>query len=329
MEPAVLVDDFGGGLRVFVVAQHDTAAADADLAGLIDLMLCLGTGLAQCADVGRILLDVQQAVTGQLGHGIALVDIEAVLHQRQQNLGIQCGGAAAQVPQTIQAILMAAADFVIDHLDQHRRRGHGIARHQLDITVEVARVAADVQRTALHRVDPQADEAGQVEERHQREVAQRLTLTVGRSKLFLIIRNDLLAGDIHLVRGGVVALRKHDALAAAGGAGGEHQHQQTVRVDAVGQLAGLAVLVSVHRAQDGTVSSFQILPIAVVDAIVEDEGRLDQFQLIFQLRPGLLIVQGHEDSTREHGAEGQHTVLVAVPAQQGDFFALDIRDVLF
>ena len=31
-----------------------------------------------------------------------------------------------------------------------------------------------------------------------------------------------------------VALRQHDRLAAAGGAGSESQHQQTVRVDAVG-----------------------------------------------------------------------------------------------
>ena len=188
MEPAVLVDDLGGGLRVFVVAQHDAAAADADLTGLIHLVLRLLCGLAQCADVGGVLLHIQQTVAGQLGHGVALVDVEAVLHQRQQDLRIQCGRTAAQVPQAVQTVFVAAADLIVDHFHQHRRGGHGVAGHQLDLAVEVARVAADVQREALHRVDPQADKAGQMEEGHQREVADGFSHPVCRCEFLSVQR---------------------------------------------------------------------------------------------------------------------------------------------
>ena len=78
MEPAVLVDGFGGGLRVLVVAQHDGITADADLTGLIQLDLAEAVRLAQSAQMLALLRDVQQAIAGQLGHGVALIDEEAV-----------------------------------------------------------------------------------------------------------------------------------------------------------------------------------------------------------------------------------------------------------
>ena len=326
MEPAVLVDDCSGALRVFVVAQHDAAAPEAKLPVGIDLALGIPRRFAQCADVCFVLLHVQQAVGRQLRLGVALVDEDPLLHQSQQDPGVQRSGAAAHIPQTAQPLFMAAADLVVDHFDQHRRRGDGVAGHQLQIPEEVARIAADVLIAAVDRIEPQIDEARQMEERHQRKMADGSVLELSRSVFLPEFRDPGFRRDIHFAGREEIPLREHDALAASGGARSKHHQQQAVRVDAVGQLPGLAVLVSVHRTQEGAVFVFQLLPVAVVDAVVEDQSRLDQLQLILQLRPQLFIVQGHEDGSRQHDAIGQHRILVVVPAQDGDLFALEIRD---
>ena len=125
--------------------------------------------------------------------------------------------------------------------------------------------------------------------------------------------------------GAHIPLREHDALAAAGGAGGEHQHHQIVVAHAVGQLAGGSILIAVHGAELRAVGGFQLGAAAVVDAVVQDEGRLHEAQLIFQLVPGLFLVQGHEDASGEDDAEGCHAEFIAVPAQQNDAPALDVR----
>ena len=125
--------------------------------------------------------------------------------------------------------------------------------------------------------------------------------------------------------GAHIPLREHDALAAAGGAGGEHQHHQIIVAHAVGQLAGGSILIAVHGAELRAVGGFQLGAAAVVDAVVQDEGRLHEAQLIFQLLPGLFLVQGHEDAAGEDDAEGRHAEFIAVPAQQNDAPALDVR----
>ena len=88
--------------------------------------------------------------------------------------------------------------------------------HHGHIAAHVARVRAEVQGPAMDAVGEVADEARQVEHGHQREVAE---------ELIHILRghfgHDLLAVDVHLYGGEVVFLAEHDALAAAGGAGGE------------------------------------------------------------------------------------------------------------
>ena len=125
--------------------------------------------------------------------------------------------------------------------------------------------------------------------------------------------------------GAHIPLREHDALAAAGGAGGEHQHHQIIVAHAVGQPAGGSLFIAVHGAELRAVGGFQLGAAAVVDAVVQDEGRLHEAQLIFQLVPSFFLVQGHEDAAGEDDAEGRHAEFIAVPAQQNDASALDVR----
>ena len=269
-----------------------------------------------------LLRHVQQTVAGQLGHGVALVDVDAVLHEVVQDLRVEDGGRAAQVPQAVQLFLIAAADLVVDHLHQHRRGGHCVAVHHGHIAAHVARVRAEVQGPALDAVGEVADEAGQVEHGHQREVAEGLIhLLRGH------FGHDLLAVDVHLNGGEVVFLAEHDTLAAAGGAGSEQQHQQLVGVDAVFQGGGCAALVGVHGAELVAVSGLQLLGVAVVDAVGEDQGGLAEAQLIFQLRPSLLLVQGHDDGPGHHGAEGHDAVLIIGATQDRDPLALEIGNI--
>ena len=196
MEPAVLVDGLGGGLRVLVVAQHDDITADADLTGLVQLDLAEAVRLAQSAQMLALLRNVQQAIAGQLGHGVALIDVEAVGDEVAQDLRVEDGGRAAQVPQAVQLVLIAAADLVVDHLHQHRRGGHGVAVHHGHIAAHVARVRAEVQGPAMDAVGEVADEAGQVEHGHQREVAEGL-VHILRGQFLGLPHNGRLASNIH------------------------------------------------------------------------------------------------------------------------------------
>ena len=125
--------------------------------------------------------------------------------------------------------------------------------------------------------------------------------------------------------GAHIPLREHDALAASGGAGGEHQHHQIIVAHAVGQLAGGSLFIAVHRAELRAVGGFQLGAAAVVDAVVQDEDGLHEAQLIFQLLPGLFLVQSHENAAGEDDAVGRHAEFIAVPAQQNDALALDVR----
>ena len=56
---------------------------------------------------------------------------------------------------------------------------------------------------------------------------------------------------------------------------------------AVNKLCRRAVLEGVHRAEFIAVGGLDVGAAAIVDAVVDDEGRLDKAQLIFQLGPGL------------------------------------------
>ena len=62
-------------------------------------------------------------------------------------------------------------------------------------------------------------------------------------------------------------------------------------VHTVGQLPGSGILVAVHGAEQRAVSGLQLGTAAVINAVVQNQGRLHLAQLIFQLVPGLLLVQ--------------------------------------
>ena len=97
---------------------------------------------------------------------------------------------------------------------------------------------------------------------------------------------------------------------------------------AVNKLCRRAVLEGVHRAEFIAVGGLDVGAAAIVDAVVDDEGRLDQAQLIFQLGPGLFLVDGHDDGPGEDRAEAVDAVLIAVAAHDADTLALDVGDIL-
>ena len=222
---------------------------------------------------------------------------------------------------------MAALDLVVDHLHQHRRGRHGIAVHHAHIPAQVAGITAEIQGPALYAIDKVADETGQMEHGHQRKVAEVLVEILGCQPL-LLVKDVLLAIDVHLAGGEVVLLAQHHALAAAGGAGGEHQHQQILVVDAVDHLSLRGSGPGIHGAELSAVERFQLGAVAVIDAIIEDEVRLHHAQLMLQLGPGLALVQGHDDSACHHGAENDSAVLIVGAAQDDDLLALGLAQLL-
>ena len=123
-----------------------------------------------------------------------------------------------------------------------------------------------------------------------------------------------------------VPLAEHDALAAARGAGGEHQHHQLLGLDAVHKLCRLVSLVGIHGAQQAAVSRLHLLVAAVVIAVGQDGGRLHQLQLPVQLIPALALVHGHDDAARHHDTVAVHGVVVAVVAPHAHPLALNVRD---
>ena len=325
MEPAVLVDDFSGGLGVFIIAQHDAVAPDADLAGLIQLILAVVVRLAHGAHVVRRLGKVEDAVAECLGHAIALVDHKAVGGQLFQHLGVEGGGGAAQVPQTVETLHAASFVIVVNGLHQHGGRSHDVAVHQAKVAVEIADIAAEVQGPACRRVGHDTDKAGHVEERQQGHMAQRQLLARGQGVGDPVFSHLGVSDQ----RGAHVPLREHDALAAAGGAGGEHQHHEAVVVHTVGQLPGSGILVAVHGAEQRAVSGLQLGTAAVINAVVQNQGRLHLVQLIFQLVPGLLLVQRDQHAAGQNDAVGRHAELIAVAAQQHHTAALEVRHFVF
>ena len=274
-----------------------------------------------------VLLVVDDAVAAGLGHAVHLSDHHALPRQLGQHGTVKHGRGAAGVPDAVQAGAAAPLDVFVDGLHQHGSHSDGIAVHQAEVAVEVADVGGEVQRPALAGPDEEADERTQMEQGQDGEVAQDVVFVLGHM-LVLIVQHGVAEFDLTLHSGKKVALREHDGLAAAGGAGSEHQHHQIIMAHAVGQLCRRAVLEGVHRAEFIAVGGLDVGAAAIVDAVVDDEGRLDKAQLIFQLGPGLFLVDGHDDGPGEDRAEAVDTVLIAVAAHDADTLALDVGDIL-
>ena len=318
MEPALGVDDFGGALGVLVVAQHHIAAAHADLA-VVQLDLAVAVRLADGTDVLCVVGKVDQAAAGGLGAAVELSNEHAVLGQIHQDLRLKHGGHAVQCPQVAQFALFAGHQVVVNGLHQHRHGGHGLAGHPLEILIEGPQ-AAQVLGPAHLSPGEQAAEGTQMEHGQHGQVAHQHIRVMGGFQI------GLAHAQVVVHHGKEVCLAQHDALAAARGAGGEHQHHQSLRVDAVHKLCRLVSLVGIHGAQQAAVSRLHLLVAAVVIAVGQDGGRLHQLQLPVQLIPALALVHGHDDAARHHDTVAVHGVVVAVVAPHAHPLALNVRD---
>ena len=320
MEPTVGVHDLRGALRVLVVAQHNAVAPHAQLAVLGNLVVQIIVALTHSADMLCILCVVDDAVAAGLGAAVGLHHEHAVVRHVQHHLRVEHGRGADGHPQLAQPLLAAAHHIMVQRVHDDGHHSHGLAGHPLHFLIEVADVAAHVQRPARVGPGEQADESAQMEH------GQHGVLAHDEVRLVLILHHvltDLGVGTHHREE---ILLAQHDALAAARGAGGEHQDHQGFVVDAAGQFARLIAAEAVHGAEDIAVGRLELVIEAVVVAVGQDSGGLHKAQLIAQLVPALALVQQHQHRTSCHHAKAVHGILVAVLGEQADLFALDLRD---
>ena len=318
MEPALGVHHLSGALRILIVAQHHIAAPHTQLA-VFQLDLAVAVVLADGADVLGILRKVDEAAAGGLGAAVELGDHHAVVVEVHQGLGVKHRRHTVQSPQIPQLVLLAGHQVVVDGLHQHRHGGHGLAGHPLQVLVEGPQ-AAQVLGPAHPGPGEQAAKGTQVEHGQQGHVADQQVRVI--FQLAESLPHPYMVGH-HRKE---VPLAEHDALAAASGAGGEHQHHQLLGLDAVHKLCRLVSLVGIHGAQQAAVSRLHLLVAAVVIAVGQDGGRLHQLQLPVQLIPALALVHGHDDAARHHDTVAVHGVVVAVVAPHAHPLALNVRD---
>ena len=320
MHPAVLVDDLCGALRILIVAHHHAVAAHTQLSVRLDLVVHVLAALTHGANVLFVLCKVDDAGGAGLGSTVALDDEHPVVHHIQQHLRVKHGRGADGHPQIAQTVTVSAHHILVQGVHDHRHHRHDLAGHLLDIAVEVADIAAQIQRPAHDGGGEQVDESTQMEHGQHHVVAGQ-----GLCQIDLVCQ---LCGDgpQHLTCAEQVALAHHNALAQAGGAGGEHQHHQVVVTDGVQLRRRLIAAELVHGMQQTAVGGLQLLLAAVVLAIGQDGGGLHQLQLVGHLFPALALVHRHQHAACHDRAEGVYHILVAVLAQQADLFALRVRD---
>ena len=267
-----------------------------------------------------VLRKVDDTGTAGLGSAVALDDEHAVVRHIQQHLRVKHGRRADGHPQLAQTVTAAAHHILVQGVHDHRHHGHDLAGHLLDIAVEVADIVAQVQRPAHDGGGEQVDESTQMEHRQHHVVAGQGFLLAD-----LILQ---LCGDSpqHITCTEQVALAHHNALAQAGGTGGEHQHHQVIVANGVQLRRRLIAAELVHGVQQAAVGGLQLLLVAVILAVGQDGGGLHQLQLVGQLCPALALVHRHQHTACHDCAEGVYHIFVAVLAQQADLFALHIRD---
>ena len=271
-------------------------------------------------DIGQVLGVVPGAVAHRFGQAVHLADEKARLDQIGHGLGVHRGRAAGQRFQAAQTVPTAAHHIPVDGLQQHRHHRHDFAVHGGQVAVEIFQVVAQVDGVAH---DGPGDGAGQgrhMEHGQHREGAELAGIPAG-----LLL--DVLKGQaVEVHRGKEVAVADHDALAAAGGARREQDHRQRVPVGALGAgIAPLGGLVPVHRQQLVPVSGGQGRLACGELAVVEDVDRLHQVQLILDLVPVLLQVEGHQHRAGQKDREHIDQKIVAVAGQQADLLAPDVR----
>ena len=320
MEPAVGVQHLGGQLRLLVVAHHDGVALDAQLP-ILDGVLADGlVAHAHRRHMGGALVVVPGAVAGGLGQAVHLHDEKAVVHQIEHLLGRAGCRAAGQDAQPAVTLPAAPHHVPVDVLQDDRHGGHGIAGHQLQIAVEVAQVGAEVVGHAHDRPADQTGKGRDVEHGQDGKVAE-----------IVVVHPHLLQHDPEGVAVGrhgskEVLLAEHDPLAVAGGARGEHDGHQGFPVFALVDLGGGIFLVAVDGQHPVPVClADRGLPLEVA-AVVEDGAGFHQVQLIADILPALLQVEGDQHGPGEDGGKNADGVVVAVGGQHADPLALDVGD---
>ena len=122
-----------------------------------------------------------------------------------------------------------------------------------------------------------------------------------------------------------VLLAQHNALAAAGGAGGEHDKGQSREVLHLGHVLGRLIgRKDIHGLQDAAVGlSEGRLPLREL-AILQDAHRLGEAQLIGDSIPVLAKVQRHSHGSGNDRAVHADDILVAVAGQDRHTLAAHI-----
>ena len=207
----------------------------------------------------------------------------------------------------------------MDGLHQHRHCSHILAWHPLQILIKGAQ-AAQILRPAHPWPGEQAAKGSQMEHGQHRQVVN------DKVRVLLCFADMMSHADVMVHDRKEIALAQHDTLAAAGGAGGEHEHHQRLGVAVIGKLSGLTGSKTVHGPQNAAISRLHFGIAAVVLAIGQDGGRLHQLQLIAQLVPALALVQRHYNTARQHDAIAVDGVCVAVIAPQADTLSADLRN---
>ena len=266
--------------------------------------------MAHAGQVLCLLRGVPCTVAAGLGQAVHLGHKEALLHHIAQHLGGEHGSAAGQHAQTVQAVAAALHHVAVDALQQHRHHCHHLAVHGTQITVEILQVVAQVDGVAGDAPRNKAGHGGDVE--HGQGGQGRELVGVPARVLLHIVKG------VQEGRHGAeqVLLAQHDALAAAGGAGGEHDKGQSREILHLGHVLGRLIgRKSVHGLQDAAVGlSESRLPLRKL-AIVQDAHRLGEAQLVGDGVPVLAQVQRRRHRTGNDRAVHADDVLVAVAGQ--------------
>ena len=201
---------------------------------------------------------------------------------------------------------------MINALQQHRHHRHHVAPHGPQVPVEIFQVVAQVHAVAGDAPGHQAGHGRNVEHGQAGQRAERVGVPAG-------LAPHILKGGQEGRHGGEqVLLGQHNALAAASGAGGEHDKGHCIEVRHLGDVHGrLKGSKGVHRHQTVPVRLAQGRLPAHVLAVMEHAHRLHQIQLVADLVPVLAGVQRHCHSSGQHCAVHTHHIVVAVAGQDG------------
>ena len=276
--------------------------------------------MAHAGQVLFLLGGVPGTIPAGLGKAVHRGDEEAPVHQVLEHGRVEHGCAAGQHTQAVQTLPFALHHIMINALQQHRHHRHHVTPHGPQVPVEIFQVVAQVHAVAGDAPGHQAGHGRNVEHGQAGQRAERVGVPAG------LAPHVLKGGQEGRHGGEQVLLGQHNALAAASGAGGEHDKSHCIEVRHLGDLHGrLKGGKGVHRHQTVPVRLAQGRLPAQVLAVMEHAHRLHQIQLVADLVPVLAGVQGHCHSSGQHCAVHAHHIVVAVAGQDGHSLPQGVR----